>query len=230
MKTIGILGGMSWESTVDYYKIINTIVSQSLGGLHSAKLLIASLDFDPIVCHQRVSEWEKAGEILATAAVSLERGGADFIILACNTMHKVADQIRAAIRIPFFHIADATAEAIVRAGVRCVGLLGTVYTMRDTFLRDPIAARGIEIVVPRENDQEFLQRIIFEELSLGIVREESREEMLCVIQRMRGAGVEGVVLGCTELGMLVRDGDGGLLIFDTTRIHARAAAKMALGL
>jgi aspartate racemase len=230
MKTIGLIGGMSWESTVPYYRIINETVRERLGGLHSAKVILYSVDFYEIELLQRLGDWGEAGRVLAQAAESLQAAGADFFVLCTNTMHKVADIIESAVRIPLFHIADATAQAIKKAGLTQVGLLGTRFTMVEDFyrgrLRDP---HQLKVLIPDDADQGVVHRVIYEELVLGLVRDPSRTEYRKIIQRLVNHGAQGVILGCTEISMLVGPADSPVPLFDTTGIHARKAAEYALG-
>jgi aspartate racemase len=230
MKTIGLIGGMSWESTVPYYRIINETVRERLGGLHSAKVILYSVDFYEIELLQRLGDWGEAGRVLAQAAESLQAAGADFFVLCTNTMHKVADIIESAVRIPLLHIADATAQAIKKAGLTQVGLLGTRFTMVEDFyrgrLRDP---HQLKVLIPDDADQGVVHRVIYEELVLGLVRDPSRTEYRKIIQRLVNHGAQGVILGCTEISMLVGPADSPVPLFDTTGIHARKAAEYALG-
>jgi aspartate racemase len=228
VKTIGILGGMSWESTAVYYQLLNEGVRQRLGGLHSAKCLLLSVDFAEIEAMQKFGEWDKAGDTLATAAQQLERGGADVIVLATNTMHKVADAIKKTVSVPFLHIGDTTADAILAKGVRRVALLGTRYTMEQPFLRDHLVARGLDVVVPDHEDILEINRVIYEELCLGIVKQESKEKYIDVISRLQSKGVEGVILGCTEIMLLLKPEDISIASFDSTSIHVDAAIEFAL--
>lgn len=228
MKTIGLIGGMSWESTVLYYRAINRAVGARLGGLHSARLLLYSVDFAEIEDMQRRGAWGEAGVRLAEVAQALERGGADFLVLCANTMHEVADAITEAVRIPLLHIADATADALVAAGVRRVGLLGTRFTMERDFYRRRLEARGLTVVVPSESDRETVHRVIYEELCRGEVRDDSRDAYRGVIERLVANGAEGIALACTEIGMLIGPSDASVPIFDTGEIHAQAATDYAL--
>lgn len=228
MKTIGLIGGMSWESTALYYRAINRAVAARLGGLHSARLLLYSVDFAEIEDMQRRGAWGEAGARLAEVAVALERGGADFLVLCANTMHEVAGAITDAVRIPLLHIADATADALVSAGVRRVGLLGTRFTMERDFYRQRLEARGLTVVVPSEADRETVHRVIYEELCRGEVRDDSRGAYRGVIERLVAAGAEGIALACTEIGMLIGPSDVTVPIFDTGEIHAQAATDYAL--
>lgn len=229
MRTIGLLGGMSWESTVSYYQIINRAVAERLGGLHSAKLLLYSLDFAEIERLQHEDRWDEAGRLLADAAAALERAGADFLVLCANTMHRVAPAIEARVRIPLLHIADPTGRAVRRAGLARVGLLGTRFTMEQDFYRRRLEdAFGLEVRVPGAASRELVHGIIYRELCRGIVSEGSRAALGRVVQELLHAGAEAVVLGCTELGLLLRADDAPLPLFDTARLHAEAAAGLAL--
>ena len=228
MKTIGLIGGMSWESTVPYYQIINETVKQTLGGLHSAKIALYSVEFDEIERCQSEDRWDDAAKILADAAVGLQACGADFILICTNTMHKVFDAVQAAVTVPLLHIADATGDALQEAGIRKVGLLGTRYTMQQDFYKGRLAGAGFEVCVPAEEYIAELNRIIFEELCVGEIREASRQYFVRAIDDLKAQGCEAVILGCTEIGLLVRSEDSALPLFDTTVIHAKAAAKRAL--
>ena len=229
MKTIGLIGGMSWESTVPYYRLINETIKERLGGLHSAKLVLYSVDFQEIEQFQHHGEWERAGAILAAAARSLEAAGAEFLVLCTNTMHKVAGSIEAAVGIPLLHIADPTAAEIKRAGHAVVGLLGTRFTMEQPFYRDRLRERhGLQVIVPDVQDRDTVHRIIYEELCLGVVLPESRAEYLRIMDRLAAQGAQAIILGCTEISLLVNESDTALVLFDTTAIHARAAAVEAL--
>ena len=228
MKTIGLIGGMSWESTVPYYQIINETVKQTLGGLHSAKIALYSVEFDEIERCQSEDRWDDAAKILADAAVGLQACGADFILICTNTMHKVFDAVQAAVTVPLLHIADATGDALREAGIRKVGLLGTRYTMQQDFYKGRLAEAGFEVCVPAEEYIAELNRIIFEELCVGEIREASRQYFVRAIDDLKAQGCEAVILGCTEIGLLVRPEDSVLPLFDTTVIHAEAAAKRAL--
>ena len=229
MKTIGIIGGMSWESTVTYYQIINTLVKDRLGGFHSAKCLLYSVDFHEVEACMAQGDWDGAAAIVADAAIALENGGADFFLIATNTVHKVAGQVRDAVNIPLLHIADAVADDLAKYGVQTVGFLGTKYTMEQDFYRNKLAAHGFDMIIPGVEDRDRLNEIIFGELCLGSVRQESRMFLLDCIESLERVGAEAVVLGCTELGMLAEQDDVELPLFDTTLIHARRAALHALG-
>ena len=230
MKTIGLIGGMSWESSAHYYRIIDERVRTLVGGLHSARVLMLSVDFADIERMQAEARWEEAAAELADAARALERAGADCVVLCTNTMHKVADEIAAAVRIPLLHIADATAAAIDTAGLRRVGLLGTRFTMEEDFYVQRLASlSGADVIVPGASDRAIVNRIIYEKLVLGRVLDESRAEYLRIIGELIAAGAEGIVLGCTEIMMLVGSCDVGVPMFDTTTLHASAAVDFALG-
>lgn len=229
LKTIGLIGGMSWESTVPYYRRINQRVAARLGGLHSARILMHSVDFFEIERMQSAGEWDRAGDMLAGIACGLERAGADLLVLCTNTMHVVADRIREETRIPFLHIADTTAEAIAAAGMSIVGLLGTRFTMERDFYSGRLAeAGGLSVLTPPESDREIVHRVIFDELCQGKVRPESRAEYVRIIADLAANGAEGVVLGCTEIGLLVQPDNVDVQLFDTASIHADAAAAWAL--
>ncbi len=229
MKTIGLLGGMSWESTMLYYRWINEGVKRKLGGLHSARIAMVSLDFQEIEALQREHHWEEAGAVLAEAARQVEAAGADFLLLCTNTMHKVAPQIESALRIPLLHIADATAERIKARGIKTVGLLGTRFTMEEDFYAGRLAEKhGLRVLVPPKEDREIVHRVIYEELVLGIVKESSRAEYLRIINDLHERGAEGVIEGCTEIVMLVQQEHTPIPLFDTTAIHAQKAVEAAL--
>jgi aspartate racemase len=229
MKTIGLIGGMSWESTLPYYRHINELVKQRLGGLHSARIVLYSVDFHDIERLQHSGNWDEAGRMLAAAARALEAAGADFLVLCTNTMHKVAAAIEAAVRIPLLHIADATAVEIRRAGLRRVGLLATRFTMEQDFYCRRLEHRhGIGVIVPDAADREVVHRIIYDELCLGSIRADSRERYREIIRRLVGQGAEGIVFGCTEIGLLVSAADAPVPVFDTTAIHAANAVELAL--
>lgn len=228
MRTIGIIGGMSWESTVTYYQEINEAVREELGGLHSAKILMYSVDFAPIERLQSTGDWAENAEILADIARRLELAGADVILIGANTMHKVAPEVAAAVHIPVLHIADALAEEVKAQGISCVGLLGTRFTMEEPFIKDMLAAQGIEAIVPEGEDFELVDRVIYDELCVGQIREESRAAYADIMARLVERGAEGIVFGCTEVGLLVSQEDSPVPVFDTTPIHARAAVRFAL--
>jgi len=229
MKTIGLIGGMSWESSLEYYRIINETVKERLGGLHSAKCILASVDFAEIEPLQRQERWVEQAQMMVTAAQSLERGGADFVILCTNTMHKLADDIQAGIHIPFLHIADATARRIKSAGMRKVGLLGTRFTMEQDFYRARLEEKyHLSVIIPSDHQREAVHRIIYDELCLGVIKENSRQQYIQIIQDLIVHGAQGVILGCTEIELLVRPQDSNAPLFPTTRIHAEAAVDFAL--
>lgn len=230
MLTIGMLGGMSWESTAEYYRLANEAVARRLGGLHSADLLLRSVDFAAIESLQSTGDWDEAGRVLGREAAALEAGGADLLVLCTNTMHKVSDAIEAACGIPLVHLADTTAEAVRAAGLTRVGLLGTTFTMEQDFYRDRLARHGLEVLVPDEADRGLVHRVIYDELCRGEVSETSHAAYLDVIARLAGAGAEGVILGCTEIELLLPERDaGGVPLFPTTRLHVEAAVARALG-
>jgi aspartate racemase len=229
MQTIGLIGGMSWESSLLYYRIINEAVKARLGGLHSAQSLMYSVDFAEIEVLQHRGQWQEAGERLAAAAQALERGGADMVVLCTNTMHLVADQIQSAVRIPFLHIADPTAEAIGAQGIQTIGLLGTRFTMEMDFYKTRLTQHyGLQVLIPELAEREIIHRVIYEELVLGVIRPESKAAYLRIIEQLRTAGAQGIILGCTEIGMLVQSQDTDLPLFDTTTLHAIAAVERAL--
>ncbi|MEV0192893.1 aspartate/glutamate racemase family protein [Kitasatospora purpeofusca] len=228
MKTIGLLGGMSWESTATYYRLLNELTRDRLGGLHSAKCVLYSVDFAEVERLQVAGEWEAAGRLLADAARAVEAAGAELLLICTNTMHKVADQVAGAVSVPLLHLADATAAAVLAAGVTRVGLLGTAFTMEQDFYRDRLASRGLDVLVPDPAGRALVHRVIYEELCLGVVREESRAEYRRVIAELVARGAQGVILGCTEIELLVGPGDSAVPVFPTTRIHAEAAVTAAL--
>ncbi|WP_442599680.1 aspartate/glutamate racemase family protein [Neobacillus sp. D3-1R] len=228
MKIIGLIGGMSWESTVSYYKIINEGIKKALGGLHSAECILYSVDFDEIEKYQSNNQWELAGEALSAAAQKLEKAGADFIVICTNTMHKVVPQIQSSIQVPVLHIAEATAAKINESELKKVALLGTKYTMEQDFYKSKIIETGIDIIIPDQHARERINQIIFEELCLGNIREESRRYYLEVIEKLVQEGAEGIILGCTEIGLLIKQEDVKIPLFDTTVIHAEKAVKFAL--
>lgn len=229
MKTIGLLGGMSWESTVPYYQIINEEVKNKLGGLHSAKIILYSVEFDEIEKCQSSGNWKKSGNILGKAAQNLEAAGADFILICTNTMHKVVPQISSMINIPIIHIADATADELQMNQIEKVGLLGTKYTMTQDFYKKKLIDRGIDVIIPDDTDIDVINDIIFHELCLGIIKEESRIKFKKIIESLKKKGATGVILGCTEIGLLIHQADSTLPVYDTTLIHAKKAAEIALG-
>ena len=228
MKTIGMLGGMSWESTLSYYRALNLGVKGALGGLHSAKILLNSVDFAEIEALQHEGRWDETALILADAAVALETAGADFLMICTNTMHKVAPQIQARIKIPLLHIADATATVLRKDGVKRVGLLGTRFTMEQDFYRERIEEQGIEVIVPDPGARDLVHRVIYEELCLGKINAESKVQFLNIVDALAGAGVEAVILGCTEIALLIQQEDTPIPLYDTTAIHAEQAVLFAL--
>ncbi|WP_404447957.1 aspartate/glutamate racemase family protein [Sutcliffiella horikoshii] len=228
MKVIGLIGGMSWESSVEYYRIINQEVKRRLGGLHSAKCLLYSVDFHEIERYQSEGSWEKAGEVLGDAACSLEMGGADFIVICTNTMHKVVNDIQSKITIPLLHIADATAAQIKEKGINSVGLLGTRYTMEQDFYKSRLEMNGIKVIVPNEKEREIINKVIYEELCLGKIQQKSRDYYKKVIQDLIESGAKGIILGCTEIGLLVKPEDSDVPLFDTAHIHAFEAVNTSL--
>ena len=229
MKTIGLLGGMSWESTVSYYQTINRVVGEHLGGLHSAKILLYSVDFHEVEQLQHEERWEESGDLLASAARTLESAGAGFLVICTNTMHRVAAQVEAEVGIPLLHIADATAERIAASGLTRVGLLGTRYTMEQHFYRGRLEERhGLDVIVPAEKDRESVHRIIYEELCHGQILETSRSEYQRIVTDLVARDCEGVILGCTEIGLLLAQADAAVPLFDTAEIHAEKAARFAL--
>lgn len=228
MKTLGLIGGMSWESTIPYYRIVNERMRERLGGLHSAKLVLHSVDFAEIEAMQHRDEWETAGAVLAEAARGLQAAGAEAIVICTNTMHRVAPQVQAAVDLPLLHIADATAARIRAAGLTQVALLGTRFTMEQAFYRDRIAAAGIEVLTPDAAQRDRVHRVIYDELCLGRILDASRDDYRSIMADLVGRGAQGVILGCTEIGLLVGAGDAGVPLFDTARIHAEAAADWAL--
>lgn len=230
MKTIGVIGGMSWESTVPYYRDLNELVKQRLGGLHSAKVIVYSVDFHDVAHLQAAGAWVEAGEMMASAARSLEAAGAEVILLATNTMHEVAPAIEAVIEVPFLHIADPTAEAIKQAGLGRVGLLGTRFTMEREFYRTRLSQlHGIDVVIPAEDDRAEVHRVIYDELARGVISDASRNEFSEIIRRLVEDGAQGVILGCTEIGLLIGPADSPVPLFDTGALHVRAAVELAMG-
>ncbi len=229
MKTIGLIGGMSWESSIAYYRIINETAKAKLGGLHSAKSLMVSVDFAEIEILQRQDRWVEAAKILVAAAKNLENGGADFIILCTNTMHKLADDIQANIKIPFLHIADATAQLVKDSGIQKIGLLGTRFTMEEEFYKGRLSQKyGLNVSIPNAQEREIVHRVIYDELVVGKIEQHSKKQYIDIIEQMVSQGAEGVILGCTEIGLLVHQEDSRVPLFDTTRIHAEAAVAYAL--
>lgn len=228
MRTIGLLGGMSWESTQSYYRMINEGVKHALGGLHSAKIVLYSVDFAEIETLQMQDNWQTAGELLAHAAQSIENAGADFLLICTNTMHKVAPAIESSISIPVLHIADATADELLADGIKTVGLLGTRFTMEQTFYKDRLIAKGIKVVTPDLPGRDMVHRIIYDELCLGLIRDQSRQQYLTIISQLCERGAEAVILGCTEISLLVSQSDTATPLYDTTAIHAQQAVNAAL--
>ncbi|AIV07313.1 TPA: aspartate/glutamate racemase family protein [Vibrio harveyi] len=229
MKTIGLIGGMSWESTANYYQIINREVKARLGGLHSGKVCLYSVDFAEIETLQHQGRWDDTAIILAQAAKSVEAGGADFILICTNTMHKVADQIQQAVNVPLVHIADATAEQLVMDGIKKVGLLGTRFTMEQDFYKQRLIDKfGVDVVVPSSDDQMIVHDVIYNELCKGEVHDDSRQHYLTIIEKLVEQGAEAVILGCTEIAMLVESQHTDVKLYDTTEIHAKAAVEKAL--
>ena len=229
MKTIGMIGGMSWESSIEYYRIINETVRAELGGLHSAKSIMFSVEFAEIEALQHQNRWDEAADILIAAARSLESGGADFAIICTNTMHKLYDIIQQNVRIPLLHIADATAEKIKAEGIQKIALLGTRFTMEENFYKGRLVNNyGLDVVIPGSEDREIVHRVIYDELCAGIIQMDSKQKYKNIIQRLVQEGAEGIILGCTEIGLLVKQADSPVLLFDTTEIHAKAAVKYAL--
>lgn len=228
MKTIGLIGGMSWESTVPFYRALNERIKARLGGLHSARVVLWSVDFHEIEHLQATGQWDQAGELLADVARKLEAAGADLIVLCTNTMHKVAGHIERATSLPFLHIADPTVQALKAAGHHRVGLLGTRFTMEQTFYRERLESQGLEVIIPDADDRETVHRIIYEELCLGTIKPASREQYQGVMQRLVEGGAQAIILGCTEIGLLVDQSDASVPLFDTTALHAQAAADWAI--
>jgi aspartate racemase len=228
MRTIGLIGGMSWESTQTYYRLINQRVKERLGGLHSARLVLYSVDFAEIEVLQRSGDWAETARILGTAARSLEAAGADFLVLCTNTMHKIAPQLEQAVDIPLLHIADATANELHRQGVTRVGLLGTRFTMEQAFYRERLEEQGIRVLIPDETQRERVHNVIYGELCHGEIRADSKSTYLEIVASLAEQGAQGVILGCTEIGLLIQDGDTDVPLFDTTAIHAEQAVEAAL--
>ncbi len=228
MQVIGLLGGMSWESTIEYYRILNQEVRRRLGGQHSARILLSSVDFDEIERLQQAGEWDRAGQLLASEARRLERAGADLLLLCTNTMHRVAPAIEAAVAIPLLHIADATAMRVLDAGIRRVGLLGTRFTMEGDFYRERLAEHGLEVLVPEAAERDLVNRVIYEELCHGIIRDASRRAYREIIAALANRGARGVILGCTEIGLLIKPEHSPLPVFDTARIHAEEGLERAM--
>lgn len=229
MKTIGLIGGMSWESTVTYYQILNETIKKELGGLHSAKCLLYSVDFAEIEQYQAEDNWNKSAEVLADAASNLEKAGADFILICTNTMHKIAPQIQSKISIPILHIAEATADELERSQISKVALLGTRYTMTQDFYKSKLVDRKIDVLIPNENDIEIVHNVIYKELCVGTISQKSKKEFLRIINDLSEQGAQGVILGCTEIGLLIKQSDTKIPLFDTTFIHAEKAALLSIG-
>ena len=228
LKTIGLIGGMSWESTVTYYKIINETVKEKLGGLHSAKCILYSVDFQEIEECQANGNWEKSGEILGEAANNLEKAGADFIVICTNTMHKVVKQIKEKISIPILHIAEMTAEKILEKGLENIALLGTKYTMEQDFYKSKLIEKGINVIIPDKNDVEIINKVIYDELCLGTINSNSKKKFLEIVDKLRSKEAEGIILGCTEIGLLIKNTDTDVPLFDTAIIHAEQAAMYSI--
>jgi aspartate racemase len=229
MKTIGMIGGMSWESSIEYYRIVNETVKEKLGDLHSAKSVMVSVDFAEIEMLQRAGRWEEATQAMVVAARSVQAGGADFLIICTNTMHKMAREVQHSISIPLLHIADATAEVVIERGLSRVGLLGTRFTMEEDFYRGRLEEKyHLEVLIPVSADREIVHRVIYDELVVGKIEPASKAEYQRIIASLAEAGAEGIILGCTEIGLLVAQSDSRLPLFDTTRIHALAAVDYAL--
>ncbi|MGE4318487.1 MAG: aspartate/glutamate racemase family protein [Deferribacterales bacterium] len=228
MKTIGMIGGMSWESSLEYYRIINSVIKKRLGGYHSAKIIMYSVDFAEIEALQSAGKWDESGWMLADAAKKLERGGADFMILCTNTMHKLKDDMERAVSMPMLHIADAASAKILSLGIKRVGLLGTRFTMEQDFYKDRLTEGGLSVIILEKEDRDTVHNVIYDELVKGEIKPESREKYKQIIARMAEKGAEGIILGCTEIGLLIKQQDCPTPIFDTTQIHAEAAAEYAL--
>jgi aspartate racemase len=229
MKTIGLIGGMSWESSTEYYRLINTLVKERLGGFHSAKCVMVSVDFAEVETLQRENRWAESAQLLSDAALNLERAGADVVLLCTNTMHKVADAIQANIRIPFLHIADATADQIKAQGLTTIGLLGTRFTMEEDFYVERLRQRyGLQVLIPNPAERVMIHCVIYDELCLGQIRPASKAQYLAAIERLIATGAQGIILGCTEIGLLIQAEDCRVPVFDTTRLHAQAAVDLAL--
>ncbi len=229
MNTIGLIGGMSWESSLEYYRLINEGIKARLGGLHSARCVLVSVDFAEIEELQHANRWTEAAQILSEAARNLERAGADCVVVCTNTMHKVADEIQASVRLPLIHIADATAEQVQAAGLKRIGLLGTRFTMEEDFyVGRLIRQHQLDVIVPEPLERADVHRVIYDELCLGITRAESKARYVEIIQQLIARGAQGIILGCTEIGLLVQQADSRVPLFDTTRLHAEAAVEFAL--
>lgn len=228
MKTIGMIGGMSWESSAEYYRMVNEEVKRQLGGLHSAKIILFSVDFNEVERCQSEGRWDDAGEILGEAAYSLEKAGADFIVICTNTMHKVIDQIYQKTSLPILHIADETAAQIKKLGIKKVGLLGTKYTMEQDFYKSRIQSENIEVLIPDEKDRDLINKTIFNELCLGTILPSSKDYFKRIIEGLSAEGAEGIILGCTEIGLLIKQEDTAIPLFDTTFVHTHGAVEKAL--
>jgi aspartate racemase len=229
MKIIGLIGGMSWESSLEYYRIINERIREKLEGLHSAKSLMYSVDFEEVEKLQRLGKWGEATELMIDAAKKLERGGADFIVICTNTMHKMAEEMQQKIQIPILHIADSTAEKIKAAGYKKIGLLGTKFTMEENFYKGRLIEKyNLEVLIPDEAERQFVHDVIYKELCLGIVQQNSKNRFKTIIENLSNNGAEAVILGCTEIPLLIKQEDVAVPLFDTTRIHAESAVDFAL--
>ncbi|MFA5994170.1 MAG: aspartate/glutamate racemase family protein [Parcubacteria group bacterium] len=229
MKTIGLIGGMSWESSLEYYRIINEQIKEKLGGLHSAKSLMYSVDFDEIEKLQHQGNWDEATKLMIDAAQRLEKGGADFVVICTNTMHKMAEDVQHNIQIPLLHIADATAEKIKKAGLKKIGLLGTKFTMEEDFYKGRLINKyGLEVVIPDDQDRQIVHDVIYNELCLGGINQSSKDQFIGIINKLVDNGAEAVILGCTEIPLLVQQKDVAVRLFDTTRIHAESAVELSL--
>lgn len=228
MKKIGLIGGMSWESTSLYYKIINEYISRKKGGLYSAECILYSVDFNEISSLQKSGDWKKCGEILGNIAKKLETAGADFIVICTNTMHKVVPDVEKYINIPVIHIAEATYNKIKQAGIKNIGLLGTKYTMKEDFYKKILFEKGLNVIIPDDDDMEYINNVIFNELCRGEIKHQSKEKFLEIVEKLKSKGAEGVILGCTEIVMLISQKDIDIKVFDTTEIHAETAAESSL--
>ena len=230
MKTIGMIGGMSWESSIEYYRIINQTVREKRGGLHSAKSIMVSVEFAEIEALQHQDRWDELSAIMIDAARSLERGGADFVIICTNTMHKLYDEVQNHIEIPMLNIADATAEKIITDGLDRIALLGTRFTMEEEFYKGRLVDKyRLGVIIPEDDEMEIVHRVIYDELCAGIIKPDSKQKYAAIIKRLIAAGAQGIILGCTEIGLLVKPEDSSVALFDTTEIHAKAAVRYALG-
>jgi aspartate racemase len=228
LKKIGMIGGMSWESSLEYYRLVNELVKEKMGGYHSAKVIMDSLDFAEVELLQHEGRWQEAGKMMADSALTLQTSGADFVVLCTNTMHKCTPEIEAAIQIPFLHIVDPTAEAICKMGIKTIGLLGTRFTMEEDFYKGRLKDKyGLYVIIPSTADQEKIHQVIFQELVLGKINTDSRKDYLDIINNLIQNGAEGIILGCTEIGLLINPDDVHVPVFDTTILHARAAVDFA---